>query len=360
MDHYNKALSINPNFAPALGNKAVALSYLAFNVHGYVHVCLFEAKKMLEIALSSQQIHQTMRNGFIKRLNQIKEIINNHENGFFPEKIDNEEARSSFHRFLRDFSNKYNLFLSPTIGIKTKSNQIYKDVLFPSALSGNIITKRVEKCISYINQIKQDYAFSRYLLAQSQYPSNTIEVIDKDVDLYNPFDYSVFSSYIEMMKVSFRISFGILDKIASFTHFYFGLSKPKLSQTYFINVWHQPKKRDQLQEILREQQNLFLLGLFDLSKDIYGRNVSGFGFHKKRRNALTHRFLSIYEFFNSSSDYDSDCVSRDDFFKECIKALQISRSAIFYMVQMVEREEKIKGESARYYARPLEKYHSFY
>jgi tetratricopeptide (TPR) repeat protein len=359
LDYYEVALNINPNFAPALGNKGVTLSNIAFSIHGYNHVCLLEAKELLEKATSSQYLYQTMRRGFTNKLNQINAIIDSHKPGFSPEKIDNNQEKNAFHVFLHNFSNKHNLYLSPTIGVVTKGRQVHKDILYPSSLSGDIDTKHIEKCISFINQIKLDYAFSRYLLAQSQYPNKTIEDIDKDVDFYNPFDYSVFSSFVEMMQVSFRLSIDILDKVAAFTHFYYGLTKPKLSQTYFSNVWHQQNQNDQLQEILREPQNLFLLGLFDLSKDINEGYVPGFGFYKKRRNALTHRFLSVYEFLDKNNNQNEDCVSLDVFLMECIKALQISRAAIFYTVQMVEEEEKVKVRNGKFVEHPLEKYQTF-
>ena len=97
--------------------------------------------------------------------------------------------------------------------------------------------EKFDRYTIFFNQIKQDYIFARYLLVQSQYKSSFAEIIDYDVEYYYPQDYSIYSSYIEMMKISYRIALDTLDKIAYFIKDYCELNDIKPHLVDFKNIF---------------------------------------------------------------------------------------------------------------------------
>lgn len=345
LDYYDAALKLDPEMGAALGNKGVTLFNLAFLVKGYTHICLLEAQQLLSKALLGN-LTGSAQDTYKSKLLEIQRIIDFHEGSFEPEEIINEPIKSEFHKFFRQFSSRHNLYLSPTLHISQKEWQLFRDSLFPSTLTGSFEERKIERNINFINQIKQDYIFARYLLVRSQYHSKDIDAIDEDVDLYYAFDYSISGTYSQMMKVSFRLSVDILDKIASFVREYYELSKPSVSRTYFTNIWNDQENKNQLREELLAHRNLNHMALFDLSLDYCDQTQLGFYFTKQRRHALTHRFLTLLEMDIGQVGLSGENMLIDDFKDECIQVLKHARSAIFYLVSMIDKDErsKAKGE----------------
>src|SRR5262249_25210886 len=106
IDAYDAALRINPNMGMALGNKAVALAYIAPVIWGYTHRFYLEAIRLLENALK-QPLHPEAKPGFEHELQKLKHILEKHGNEIEPEEVRGIEPTTEFHRFLCEFCSKH-------------------------------------------------------------------------------------------------------------------------------------------------------------------------------------------------------------------------------------------------------------
>ena len=71
----------------------------------------------------------------------------------------------------------------------------------------------INRYITFLNQIKQDFVLARHFLIQSHYRSDIVDTIDKDVILYDPLDYSIHNAYIQFLKMSLKLTVDTFDKI---------------------------------------------------------------------------------------------------------------------------------------------------
>lgn len=340
LEFYNRALGIDANKPEALGNKAITLKRLAFNAQGHTHLFIFEAKRLLELALNNAP-HSQLKRHLSEHLKQIQESIKDHEEEFSIEQYQTPESISEFQNFLRDFCFRHQLYLTPSTLIGKKEHQFFGDPMFISEMRADLDdTKKFDRYITFFNQIKQDYIFARYLLVQSQYQTNHADVIDKEVDYYYPLDYSLYSSYVEMLKVSYRLAVDTLDKIAFFVKDYCGLKTLSTRDTNFRNVFSTSKHPLELRSELNQKKNNYLFGLLDLALDL--KKGGDYSFVYERRNALTHRFLSIHAESIIEDEKDSTLprIQLNDFLMETIQALQILKAAIIYLLLFVDVNEK--------------------
>lgn len=57
---------------------------------------------------------------------------------------------------------------------------------------------------SFLNEIKQDYVASRFLLVLSKYKGLNLDFIDKRVKIIDTLDGSIHNIYIQLIKSSFK------------------------------------------------------------------------------------------------------------------------------------------------------------
>jgi hypothetical protein len=337
---YDEVINNNNKMAMALGNKGITLTRLAPLIYGYTHTFYLEAYRLLNAAIK-EPVYETARNSFNYHREFLEKIIEQHH-GMKPEKIRNSKPINNFHRFLRDFCYINGLFLSPTSLIGLRKRVIFGDPLYISRMQAPINDdSKFDRYITFLNQIKQDYILARYLLVQSQYESELIESIDQNVILYYPLDYSLNSSYIQMLTASFRLAVDVLDKIASFVYDYYHINSLPKTDVYFRSLFSKDYSSYTLRPELSNKKNPYLFALFDLSIDLHKKG--DYDFINDRRNALTHRFLVIHDIvIDHANNPDIPRIILDDFINECIQTMQITRAAVMYLIMMVDYEENSK------------------
>lgn len=341
IDLYEVVLERNPMMGEALGNKAIALFYLTWGVHGLRHRFYQEIKDLLTSALFDTTPPH-MLPSFERYMSAIDRIIEAHKGGMPLEEVTCPKPISDFQAFLQSFCEKHKLFLSPATLLRGGSIRVCNDPWFISRVSSEG-SNDISKYITFMNQIKEDYILSRYLLVQSQYETKNINSVDAGVTLYFPLDYSVYGIYVQLLRAAFKIGVDTLDKIAFFVRDYFGVGDVSETRTSFKNIFSSRNTPLQLRPQLAERENPYLLALLDLSLDLRegGRLSSIYDI----RHALTHRFLVIQEI---SIDEDRDDGIRriplSEFREQTIKVMQTVRSAFMYLVMAVEYEEQKKRE----------------
>jgi hypothetical protein len=200
--------------------------------------------------------------------------------------------------------------------------------------------------VTFLNEIKQDYVMGRYFLAQSQYQSPDVDAVDKGVSVFYPLDYSLYSTYIQLLKAANKQAIDVLDKIACFIHDYCKLRTPSPDRVNFRNIWGNNHK---VKHDLRPFASPHLFALFNLAQDVSERKTwqGDWVYLYRHRNALTHRFLIIHEMqLADQTNKDIPRVKEHEFLTDTIFAFKVARAALVYLILFVEHRERIEGNKA--------------
>src|SRR5574341_94341 len=264
IDAYDSALRINPLMGMALGNKGMAVSHLAQFMYGHTHLFYLEAIRLLTFALKQPLTHEA-RYGFSQRLEHLNRILHAHGE-MKPEEIQGIEPKTKFHQFLCEFNAENGLFLNPATFLGKEKKTFYGDPLFISTMYADLAdTNRFDRYVTFFNEIKQDYVLGRFFLAQSQYRLADIDVVDEGVSVFNPLDYSLYSTYIQLLKAANKQAVAVLDKIAYFIYDYCKLTTPAPDRVTLRQIWG---GNDRLRGDLNGFANPYLFAVFTLSQDV--------------------------------------------------------------------------------------------
>lgn len=207
--------------------------------------------------------------------------------------------------------------------------------------------------IGLFNQLKQEFVSARWLYFEG---SNADEVhpSDRDVLLYNTLDYPAFGLAVEKVKISFRMAYSLLDKIAYFLNHYLKLGIPE-KRISFRSIWR-AKDGDPVREQFTTSENWSFRGMYWLSKDLFEDNFRQVAEPAARelndlRNHLEHKYVKVHIMgpFNRSSDptksdlfFDTlaHSLSADDLQRRTLYLLKLARSALIYLSLGMHKEEE--------------------
>lgn len=259
----------------------------------------------------------------------------------------------------RQWCAKSNLFLNPANDAGIES-EFLLDNLHLLSISG----KKDEGPyhFGFINQMIQEYVFSRYTLYDGL-NSNSVHFSDKGVNLLDTFDYSIHSFSVEQIKTSLRISYSTLDKVAFFLNDYFELNMPA-NKVNFQGIWSDSENT--LREQFVDLDNLPLRGLYWLGHDIYdkeNRDSLEPDAHllSDIRNHIEHKYIKVrHSFGTEESESFKDPlalpISLDLLEAKATKMLRFSRAALIYLILGIQHEEekKRKSETGLRYTQTIE------
>jgi len=193
-----------------------------------------------------------------------------------------------------------------------------------------------------LNHIKSEFSFSRSLYYE--YLANKTSTKTNNESFYFDFDSEVFGLDIEKIKTSFKLCFGILDKIGMAICELYDLY-PANNIVYFQNFWQ--LDRDNRRKKFEKIKTPALLALYSIATDLNDKKDGEWAFFKKYRNNLEHKFMVIYKNKKPNNSYQFKdeiiFVEESIFIKNLEQLLQLTRSAIFSFVFMV-RETSVQKE----------------
>jgi hypothetical protein len=211
----------------------------------------------------------------------------------------------------------------------------------------------------FFNQIKQEFCSARWLAHEAMIASGP-HFSDADVLLYNTLDYPSYSLATEKLKLAFRSSYSLLDKIAFLLNAYLalGISEKRVS---FRGLWYEgQEKRKGIRQEFKALANWPLRGLYWLSKDLYEDAPefrAGIDPDAQRlseiRNHLEHKYLKLHldmwrgQNASSSSGLGDDLaesVMRSDFQSMTLRLLSLVRAAIIYLSLGIHQEERMRAQ----------------
>ena len=201
---------------------------------------------------------------------------------------------------------------------------------------------RVANVLDALNALKQEYTAARYTCWLSSDPDSPLREgmanITRRASYIDNLNYPRWGVRTGIAIQTFAATTNLLDKVASFVHLYYRTTRHSRS-VYFRTLWH-PAGNDcmdpELAQALRDQPNLGLVALLDLSCDL--EEETPLARLLRRRNAATHRFLVAHQMFGEDAGSEAwlDHGDWDQLVEQSIEQLHVARAAILYLVRAVE------------------------
>jgi tetratricopeptide (TPR) repeat protein len=299
---YERALTIDPRFGMAIGNKALAIGALS-SITRYPVSHLVYAHQLYQQAFAyAESVIEAGGEGPLETFRQHDAAIVQYltdigwadrlERDLRHEPYD-DSSRSDFAQFYTRFCLGHGLYLNTHLVDRTAHAWV-GDEIIPLLVTplGNGEEERVADVIFRLNEIIESYITARMALVQSQYVCEDFSAISKQTTLVNLLDYSASNIYVGHLKAAYKEAFSALDKIAILLNHYLGLGIPE-DRCYYRTVWYEhdadgipPQPRVVAQTIRDQGARLF--GLYLLHHELGGK-------YADIRNVLTHRYLRVYK-----------------------------------------------------------------
>lgn len=205
----------------------------------------------------------------------------------------------------------------------------------------------VKKFEKLLNCLISDYSLARHSLFQCESASNPVPFFKKE----NIKNNASLLRKDSLLKNSFKICYSILDQIC------YGileareidvdqllkeqrtLEENKRLNIYFLNMWG-------LCQFSEEdfRNNLYLISLYSLSRDLDRTDYSALKSFKEIRNAMEHKILFIDDSkHNLGSDFkEGKVISRSELLTKTKLLMVLTKSAIVSFAYLVRRESKIR------------------
>lgn len=342
---YDEALKIDSNFPMAVGNKAIAMKFFADISGEYREAMYIKSSQMLKSALENKDLVKfggiAAKKSFENEIQQINKGFKNRS--LLSKNLKHPKYDSSymteFEMFYIEFCSKHKLFLNFHIHEDNCEASIV-DPIFISMITPIDDNETYNNLAKHINQIKEDYAIARLLLAQSQFKREDFDNISKRTTFVNTLDYSMFNIYVGLLKSAFKEAYNILDKISSFINEYYKLGIE--DHIYFTTIWQKNKKI--IPEIVNSK-NISLYALYDIFLDFKSSNYQRI---RDIRNASVHERLVIYDSVLTSWDKKMDKynIGYETMLSQTIELLQLVKSSIIYLINFVQLEENKKKKDS--------------
>lgn len=365
---WSRALSVNPRFGMALGNRGLGLSEYGRRLYddGHTDVFLLFAHRDLGTAVSADADyagypHDDAKAAYTQRLQHIERIIDCAAVQASLQLEGYSLGETHDEKHYRQWVLENGLFLNPLNDLG--SHTICARDVF-GLPSFTLALNEPPTLIGLFNQMKQEYTSARWMLYEGM-EAHSPHFADRDVLLPNTLDYPSYSIAVEKVKAAFRIAYSLFDKIAFFLNDYAKL-RVNPRQIYFKTIWYdnQDWKRGIRREF-RNSRNWPLRGLYWLSKDLFDPELQATAEPDAQelyiiRNCLEHSYLKVHEILIRPAD-PSDLffdrlafsVQREDFFRRTLRVLRLARAALIYLSLGMHHEELQRPRSKNGLVAPM-------
>lgn len=365
LEHWRKALALDPTLAMAQGNMAGALFFYARNLYdvGDREWINIEGREQLRRAVAIG-VHGAT---FVEAADRFRRMLGAVELGLDQYGIERKPdftwmdnfslGKSAQEKRYRRWCLDNRLFLNPMNDAYTRPVAATDSLSLPTHRADGV-------GISYLaafNQLKQEYIYARWSLFFGLADQKT-HMADREVLLSSNADSARYSIAIEQAKTAFRAAYSLLDKVAYFVRDHWEIDAKRKSAD-FARLWRtEPKKN--VETVIRAEfegsQNIWLHALYNLSEDIFNEDVRQSASPDAQelhvvRNALEHRFFKIVwsrsECDGTPLHHDrlSEQMTFDEFQSKALRVLTMARSAIVYLCLAMHRAEvqRVEKDGAR-------------
>ncbi|MHB8336375.1 MAG: LA2681 family HEPN domain-containing protein [Ignavibacteriaceae bacterium] len=365
LQYYDLVLREYPDFPQANASRAKELLWLKELTGIVTQNLVYQAKVGYEVAseteprnsnvpkwlISIWKIEASKCNEFLKQLNFDENVVHN----------DLEETKKEFDLLsdYRKFCINSHLTLSEHSLYCSCIGARRDDILIctPFHTFDADFIPIMEKIL---NRLKSEFSLARLLFFYAtQDKRNELSAYDSEVMFTELYDSESLGTKPEMIRLSFRLCFGILDKIADAICTLFDLADPK-ENISFERFWNPNPNKGSLKQKTRWHKinsiyNISLIALYTQATDL-NSSKGEWSFFKKWRNALEHNQLTLLTEKELGDDIfaiyknNPDILVVDEIYfqSKTLQMLQFTRSAIFNFVFLVRNEAgKAKPKEGR-------------
>ncbi|HUP63566.1 MAG TPA: LA2681 family HEPN domain-containing protein [Thermoanaerobaculia bacterium] len=351
-EFWDAALEATPSFPMALANRGYGRFLYGRDQYDTGHKELFLRAAFRDLAESCDRIPYPDAQEFFTSLRL--SIARAFPPGSLEHEVKLREfrlGRSKTEIAYRSWALKHRLFLNPMNDLVEESVAAADVLLTPGIVAP---TSEPPLLLGFFSQIKQEYTSARYLLYEGIH-RRVPRYADRDVKLWNTFDYPSYGTNVEFVKLSYRTLFSIFDKVAFFLNRYFDL-QIRENRVNFRSLWHESERTDKsLKPVFRRQPNLPLRGLYWISRDLDASGDRSLRTDadelRVMRNHLEHKYLKVHEpeWVLAKGDplrTDSLAYSIDRAVLEqrALRLAKTARAAIIYLGLAVRTEEEYRRE----------------
>ena len=237
------------------------------------------------------------------------------------------------------------LFLNPLNDLGPHSIAARDVLLLP-----DFVTKIDEPpvLVGFFNQLKQEFVSARWLYYEGV-TDEAPHVSDRGVLLFNTLDYPALGLAPEKVKLAFRMSYSLLDKVAFFLNRYMQLGMAE-RQVNFRSIWRE-KEGAPVRPQFEASENSPFRGLYWLSRDLFEPGFKDLTEPDARllaelRNHLEHKYVKVLFMgapATAPSPFFDDfayTISRADLEARALNLLRLARAALIYLSLGMHQEER--------------------
>ena len=353
LDFYDRVNSLSLDIPEAWTNRSEALMMLNQVSGSYSVQMLHEIKSGYEKAANSDRVPPSWRAHYKTYACHLEKKISHtcEQLGIEADDraLDLHDTQTEFNELtdFRKFVLSRHLSLSEH-GLYCACTGSARDNLTIPSSSG-IVGDFVPAMEMVLNRLKSEFSLARlfYYEHQNDIQDNETKHESCFSELFNG---ELLSMGVEKLRTSFRLCFGILDKIgAAICDLY---SVHPGGDIYFHNFWRldKPDRRELFESI----KTPGLIALYSLATDLNKHKDGELAFYKDWRNNFEHKFVVLYAGERPVDIYGSFEASKDieliqevAFVGHLEQLLQITRSAMFSFVfcvrEKAERDREADG-----------------
>lgn len=333
MQLFDSVLTSNPNFHHAIISKLDILMYLVILGECQISKSILYCIYRLYIDVFKYDMSEIVHNKIENKYSEIEKIVSANNIDLWSTQDDSHQNYIEYlnHSMVDKFYLQNFLYLSEH-SLYCGCNEAVKDdiEIRTNSIAESSISKSHE---AILERVKEEFKFARQLLWEY---SNSLNEKNKTPPKIKKSDQIKVN--LEKIRTSFRLCFGVLDKIAIGICLLCEIEVDK-NNIYFESFWNNRQGNSSIWKKLNSFQNIHLTALFSIANDL-NKNDGQFGYYKEWRNKIEHGIFIIAD--DHSEKCDSSIISVDSlhFYNETIHLLQIIRAAIFSYVYCVRRELK--------------------
>ncbi len=358
IEYWDHALTIDPDFAMAIGNRGMGLWTYARHLYDPRHATVFVRMARAALARAVERsLEGNADDSFRELLSRVEQVLADKEPEREVHLREFSLGRSKAEGAYRRACLMRRLFLNPLNDLGPHTIAARDVLTTPSMI---VPIGEGPRFQGFFNQLKQEYVSARYLYFEGSREPAGPHFSDREVVLLDTSDYPVYGLRAEQLKLAFRMSYSILDKVAFFLNEYFWLGIPERKVTFRTLWFANQDPNDGLRPELANRTNLPFRGLYWVSRDLAGASDPAGDLRDclepearelaAIRNHLEHKYLKLHELgYPEGGHADPEepladtlaySINRTAFEKKSLKMLKLARAAIMYLSFAIHREER--------------------
>ncbi|MDE6567637.1 MAG: hypothetical protein K2K70_07895 [Lachnospiraceae bacterium] len=350
---YRKAISLNPRFGMAIGNYGRALSSYANLVNDSGHYCELHCYAYQAIKRALEVSDSNMHNQAIEFF---QEMISEYEASpgkdqlLMPIKFEEYDLGDAAEQKYRKRCLRNHFFLNPLNDVIALETAFAHDPLTITQYTEYVDRDEVSdkssgeppRWFSMLNQLKEEYIYSRFLCYEGSEKIRELHYADKNVKLsLSSYDYVNYSIRLEQIKSAFKNLFSIFDQIGFVINEFWGLGFPEreadAARVFKCNKY--PK------------DNIALMAIYwsycEFSEKFGNADSASERDLKILRNALEHKFVKVHEYQDKEKLQIKEDgfyhISESELIRHTLRLLELVREWIMELVYAIGIEERKNG-----------------